>query len=92
MKEQHFAMLGRKAEDRVTGFKGIITSLSFDLYGCIQVVLTPPADRKDGIVDGHWFDVNRIEIKNEKPIMPVPDFDSGHVADGLKGASIKPLP
>ena len=34
-------LLGLKVKDKVTGFTGIITSVSFDLYGCIQVIITP---------------------------------------------------
>lgn len=32
---KHIDLLGLKAEDKVTGFKGVITTLSFDLYGCV---------------------------------------------------------
>ena len=35
-------MLGRKAKDRVTGFEGVISSVSFDLYGCVCGIITPP--------------------------------------------------
>ena len=44
--EKHLDLLGRKVEDKVTGIKGVVTSVSFDLYGCIQAVITTPA--KDG--------------------------------------------
>ena len=37
------ALLGRRAEDRVTGFKGVVSSACFDLYGCIQLGVTPAA-------------------------------------------------
>jgi hypothetical protein len=33
---QHLTILGKKAKDKITGVEGIITSISFDLYGCIQ--------------------------------------------------------
>lgn len=92
MKERYFNLLGKKAVDSVTGFKGVVTSLSFDLYGCIQVVLTPAADKKEGIKDGHWFDVQRIEITDSKPVMALPDFVSGYVSEDKKGAAEKPLP
>ncbi len=92
MKEKHFEMLGKPGKDRVTGFSGIITSLSFDLYGCIQAVITPQADKKEGVKDGHWFDVTRIEVTGNKPVIPLPDFCQGYIAAGLKGAAEKPLP
>ena len=48
-------LLGFRAEDRVTGFKGVVTSVSFDLYGCIQVALNPGMNKDGKLEDGHWF-------------------------------------
>ncbi len=92
MKQQHFDLLVRKGKDTVTGFVGVVTSISFDLYGCIQAVLTPPMCKKEGMKDGHWFDVTRIEITDKKPVMNLPDFVAGYVSEGRKGAAFKPLP
>ena len=92
MKEQHFELLGKQAKDKVTGFSGVITSISFDLYGCIQAVITPATNKEGSVQDGNWFDVSRIEIKNNKPVMPLPDFVAGYIAEGKKGAAPKPLP
>lgn len=70
-------MLGRRAKDKVTGFDGTITCVSFDLPGCVQVVVTPDAkDHK--IEDGRWFDVNRVELAVQDRVMPVPDFEAGY--------------
>ena len=90
--EKHFDMLGLKGECKVTGFSGVITSLSFDLYGCIQVVITPDKTSKEGAIqEGHWFDVNRVQITSDTPVMELPDFDKGYVATGNKGCASKPL-
>lgn len=70
----HIDLLGKTVKDRVTGFKGIVSSVSFDLYGCIQVAVTPPADEKGALPDGRWFDVNRVEVGAEARVMPVPPF------------------
>ena len=73
--KRHLELLGLKAEDKVTKLKGIITCLSFDLYGCVQIVLTPEVDSKSGKKeDGHWLDVNRITLKSKKPVMKRPEF------------------
>jgi len=88
---EHIALLGFKAKDKVTGFRGVITTISFDLFGCIQAVLTPPAD-KDGVVTGHYFDMTRLEILSKKPVMDPPDFEAGYVSTGQKGAADKPVP
>lgn len=90
--KQHFDMLGHKAKDKVTGFKGVVSSLSFDLYGCVQVVLTPEVDGKGERQDGTWFDVTRIKITSKKRVMDVPDFEKGYISEGNKGAAEKPFP
>ena len=38
----HLELLGQKVEDKVTGFRGVVTTISFDLYGCIQAVYFLP--------------------------------------------------
>ena len=88
--QSHLSYLGKKGKDRVTGFTGTVTTVGFDLYGCIQVVLTPGLD-KDGVpASSNWFDIGRIEITDNTPVMPQPDFDFGSVAEGKKGPAAKP--
>ena len=90
--EQHFNLLGHKAKDKVTGYNGVVTSLSFDLYGCVQAVLTPLVDKDKDLESGRWFDVTRLKVTGKKPVMPVPDFSKGYISEGKKGAAEKPLP
>lgn len=89
---KHLEILGLRCEDLVTGFSGVVTTVSFDLYGCIQVIITPPM--KDGKKqDGEWFDVNRIKLLSTDPVMSTPDWNNNvYVSDGLKGGCQKPLP
>lgn len=70
----HLDLLGKTARDRVTGFSGVVASISFDLYGCVQAVLTPPIDKDGKPVQGCWFDVNRLDVTKHERVMPVPDF------------------
>ncbi len=87
---QHMELLGKKAKDKVTEMEGVITCVSFDLYGCIQVVLTPKV-KKDGTkVSGEWLDVNRLELIDKNPVLPLSDFNWGPVANGDKGPAEKP--
>ena len=89
--EKYMNMMGLEAEDKVTKVKGVITSLSFDLYGCIQVTLTPKVKKDGDRADSYWYDVNRINIlKSKKRVMDVPDFEDGPVAEGKKGGFDKP--
>lgn len=89
-------LMGLKAKDKVTGFEGVITSVSFDLYGCVQVALTPLAKPKaEELKHGHWFDVARVDVKDEKSrVMPVPDFKAMATKpeNFEHGASPKPRP
>ena len=90
--EQHFKLLGMKVKDKVTGYSGIVTSLSFDLYGCIQAVVTPITGKGNDTKNGKWFDVTRLKVTSKKPVMALPDFSKGYIAEGKKGAAEKPLP
>jgi len=88
--EKHMARLGLKVRDRVTGMEGVITSVSFDLYGCIQAVLHPGLDKEGKLRDPLWFDVTRLETLDPTPVMSIPDFGTGPVSEGLKGPAEKP--
>ena len=86
--------LGYKARDRVTGFNGVITSMGFDLYGCVQAAITPTitVDDKTGKQEhqaGHWFDCNRLELLTEDRVIPLPDFPFVKPVREGKPASIK---
>lgn len=87
----HIEKLGYKAKDKVTGFEGVITSVDFDLYGCIQYLIQPAS--KDGTdkSDAKWFDPTRVTITSKKRVMEMPDFDMGYVAEGRKGPAEKPI-
>jgi hypothetical protein len=87
---KHLEKLGLKAKDVVTGYSGVITTISFDLYGCVQCIITPPIDEDGEIKHGNWFDITRVKILDNNPVMQQPDFDKGYVAEGKKGCSIKP--
>lgn len=88
--KKHIELLGLKAEDAVTGFSGVISTVSFDLYGCVQVVLTPPVDEKGEMKDGKWLDVTRLKITDNEAVMELPDFSKGYIAEGKKGCAEKP--
>ena len=72
--QAHVDLLGKTAKDRVTGFQGVVITVAFDLFGCVQAVIRPPADKDGKLNDAHYFDVNRLEIVDQKRVMPVPVF------------------
>ena len=88
---KYFDSLGLKAEDKVTGFKGVTTSLSYDLYGCIQFLITPFADKDGKYGESCWLDISRINISEER-VMEVPDYSNAYIGGGNKGAADKPMP
>jgi hypothetical protein len=77
---EHLELLGLPVQDRVTKFKGVVTGINFDLYGCVQAVVTPEAS--DGkITCGEWFDVTSLKVMKSKPVMQLPDFEQGYDND-----------
>jgi hypothetical protein len=89
--QKHLSNLGLKVEDSVTGFKGVVTSISFDLYGCVKAVVHPGMNADGKLGESHWFDMNRLKILDIKPVLTQPDFELGPVAEGKKGAAEKPI-
>ncbi len=65
-------LLGLKVRDRVTGLAGVVSSISFDLFGCVQAVVVAPVDEKGVLPDGRWFDVSRLEVLDAAPVMEIP--------------------
>lgn len=89
--KKHFDVLGYKVEDMVTGFEGVITTVSFDLYGCIQVVVDPGLDKDGKPMDSKWFDIARLKTTSDEPVMKQPDFEIvSQISNGEKGPSEKP--
>jgi len=73
--KKHLDLLGMRVEDRVTGFTGVVASVGFDLYGCIQAIVHPGLDDDGKLRDQHWFDVNRLRVIGDQPVMERPEFD-----------------
>jgi hypothetical protein len=72
-----FKMLGCRVQDRITGITGIVESVSFDLYGCVQAVMRsrPTTEKPLEIPEGRWIDVKRLTVLDPTPVMDVPSFD-----------------
>lgn len=88
--QKWIGLLGLKVKDKVTGMEGIVASICFDLYGCIQACVNPGLDKEGKQKDQHWYDVNRLEVVSKKPIMNVPNYYTGPIAEGNQGAAEKP--
>lgn len=66
--------LGLRGTDKVTGFEGVLASVSFDLYGCIMGLLTPQMGKDGKRADSEWFDMKRITTG--KRVMDAPLYDA----------------
>lgn len=88
--KKHIDLLGFRVEDRVTGLVGVITSVTFDLYGCIQGLVTPPAENSKR-EESWWCDVSRLKVLSDQPVMDQPNFEEGYTAEGKQGAAEKPI-
>jgi hypothetical protein len=87
---KHFEMLGLIVRDKVTGFQGTATSLAFDLYGCIQVLINPGLGKDQKLGEQIWFDIGRLKVVKNDPVMDVPDYEFSAAAEGKKGPAEKP--
>ena len=88
--QKHLNLLGKPVKDKVTGKTGVITSISFDLYGCIQAIITPKTGKDNKDVDLRWYDLCRLKVTSDKRVMILPDFETGQVAEGKRGCENKP--
>lgn len=87
---KHINLLGLKVVDKATGFKGVVTTVGFDLYGCIQAIVQPEVNAEGVLPQSAWFDINRLSTTGER-VMEVPNYDHQTIADGEQGCSEKPL-
>lgn len=71
---KYLNLLGYQVTDRVTGFKGVVECVSYDLYGCIQATVRPSIDEKGKIEESRWFDCKRLTETSDQPVMPAPVF------------------
>lgn len=79
-------LLGLKVSDQVTGFSGVVTSIGFDLYGCIQAIVSPEMKDPGKLEDSRWFDVKRLKVLHNVPVMALPHFMN------VQGGFDKPIP
>ena len=90
--QKHLSILGMRVTDKVSGIVGVVTSVTFDLYGCVQTLVHTGVDKEGKLREQVWFDIARLEVVSPVPVMAQPNFTSGPVAEGLKGPAEKPAP
>jgi hypothetical protein len=72
--KEYLDILGFPVKDRVTGFEGVAGTVGFDLYGCVQVIVSPVGVGEKGeLKKSSWFDFSRLEKTSSARVMePVP--------------------
>ena len=88
----HLSLLGMRVEDRITGFKGVVASVTFDLYGCIQAIVNPGLKPDGTLGESTWFDVNRLCVLSDEPVIKRPNYEwtPEAIAAGDKGPAERP--
>lgn len=87
-----FYLLGYRMKDRITGLTGVVTSISFDLYGCVQACLHPGLDKEGKVFELHWYDVGRLENVSDERVMAPPGFGDALAGAYDSGPETKPHP
>lgn len=85
--DEHLQLLGHRARDLVTGFEGVVESIAFDLYGCVQACVRAPhsKDKPSESPWAAWYDVKRLKVLSKVRVMEVPSAESikkGHEMGG----------
>jgi hypothetical protein len=78
--------IGYTVKDVVTGFEGVAVSITFDMAGCIQAVVSPPAGEKGKREDPCYFDVKRLQVTGTTRVLPLPSY----MSDTVDGPSERP--
>lgn len=80
--ERHLQVLGHHVRDKVTGLEGVAETVSFDLYGCVQVIIRPVA-KESKVEEGRWMDIQRLVVTSEERVMPIPAFAALATPEGV---------
>lgn len=60
--------LGDEVKDKVTGFKGIVTSITLFLNGCTRCGVQPKMGKDGKVPDGLSFDEPQLEVVKRKAV------------------------
>lgn len=71
MIEKYLELLGTQMQDRVTDAKGMVESVTFDAYGCVQALLKCKVSADGSAPITHWVDIKRLEPCGKR-FMPTP--------------------
>jgi hypothetical protein len=87
--EKHLELLGFKVRDVITGFEGVVVSISFDVSGCVQGLVQPERN-KDGKFESYWFDTKRLRAQGKR-VTAAPTFERIPGGNELPAFAEKPV-
>lgn len=83
----HISNLGLKADDRLSGFNGVITTVSFCAEGTEKIFyLLQPGECKEEYKTSVWFDCKRVIVSGSR-VMNMPNYEWGVQAEAKQGAN-----
>ena len=93
MIQETINLLGKRGRDKITGVEGVVECVTFDLYGCVQIILRQKVKEDGKIPASGWLDVQRIVVQDDERVMNVPDFNAVAVkpAEYPNGPAEKPI-
>ena len=62
--------LGMEVKDRVTGYKGIVTSIAKYLSGCDRCLVQPPVDKENKLSEPEHFDITDLVVVSDGLYIP----------------------
>lgn len=87
--DKYLDILGHRVYDRITGYSGVATSVSFDLYGCVQVNINPGLTAEGKLGDQYWFDYSRVVVASETKVMDPPAVFKSDTGPETKSCNAK---
>ena len=88
--QEYINLLGTTAIDKITGITGTVTSISFDLYGCVQAIVKQKVQEDGKVPAAQWYDVARLDVVDRNPVMAIPNFGRLNKTE-LSGPEAKPI-
>lgn len=74
-------LMGMQGEDRITGFRGVVTGHCCYISGCSQVLLAPRVVEGQAPGDAKWFDEQRVLVFPDAAIVKLDNgLTPGHDA------------
>ena len=85
-------LMGYTFKDKITGFVGVVTSVAFDLYGCVQASIHKGLDKDGNFSDQYWLDINRLDKMDVPRAMTPPAYVEMTPSQHDSGPAPKPAP